>query len=169
MAEPIEGESMRIRDVMTAIAVALIAGGCSISASIGGSLESSAALISSPFKSSASSSGEQDDKKDEDDTQEQAYQRDVRDLTAAQLRRSDDLDTFRKELARVAKKHGISDWEAWRSTWVGIGEGIAATGVSSMQAQATIGRLAANHPDRLQALRQGYDRATVAAGSTTNG
>lgn len=148
------------------IGAAVLAGGCSISASIGGSLEGSSVSISSPFESSASSSGGEGDQGDDKSSQQQAYVRDIRAFTAAQLKRSDNLDTFRKELAKVAKKHGVSDWEARATTWVGIGEGIAASGVASTQAQATIDLLAASHADRAQAMRRGYDSATVAAGNT---
>jgi hypothetical protein len=154
---------MKIQYVTYFVMLSLLVGGCSISASIGGSLEGSSASISSPFESSSGSSGGEDDKDETDD--QQAYLRDIRDFTAAQLKRSDNLDTFRKELSSVAKKHGVSDWEARVSTWVGIGEGIAATGLPSTQAQSTIDLLAGAHADRGSAMRRGYNSAEVASGT----
>lgn len=148
---------------------ALVLSGCSISASIGASLSGSAAFISSPFESSASSSGGGDEKDNDESTQEEAYLRDIRAVTTAQLRRSNDLYTFRREVARVAKKHGISDWEARNATWFGIGEGIAGTGISSVQAQRTIALLGETHRDRVKTMQRGYDRARVATGNASQG
>ncbi len=153
---------MKIGASVLVCTAAFIVSGCSISASIGASLSGSAAFISSPFESSGSSSGDRDDEGSEKKTQEEAYLRDIRAVTTAQLRRSNDLYTFRKEVARVAKKHGISDWEARRTTWFGIGEGIAATDLSSVQAQKTIALLGETHPDRVKTMQRGYDRAFVA-------
>ena len=148
---------------------AFVLSGCSISASIGASLSGSAAFISSPFESSASSSGGRDEKDNDENTQEEAYLRDIRAVTTAQLRRSNDLGTFRKEVARVAKKHGVSDWEARRTTWFGIGEGIAAIGVPSAQAYRTIALLGETHPDRVKTMQRGYDRALVATENAAQG
>lgn len=135
--------------------------GCSISTSIGGSIEGSSQSISSPFESSSASSSPEQKKDDE----QQAWLRDVRDFTAAQMKRSDDLDTYREELAKVAKKHGITDWEARTTTWLGIGEGLAASGLSSTQAQATIDLLAGGNSEHGSVMRRGYNSAQTASGS----
>ncbi|MFP6665605.1 MAG: putative lipoprotein [Deltaproteobacteria bacterium] len=144
----------------------LLVGGCSISASIGSSIDGSSASISSPFESSSGSSGGQEDNDETDDSgAQQSYLRDIRDFTAAQLRRTDNLDTFRKELSLVAKKHGVSDWEVRPTTWLGIGEGIAASGFPATQAQATMDMLAGVHAARGSAMRRGYHSAQVASGT----
>ena len=154
---------MRTLRILGLMVGAFCVGGCSISVSIGASLEGSSASISSPFESSSASSTPA---KPEDKTAEQqAYLRDIRDFTAAQLKRSDNLDEFRKKLSKVAKKHGVSDWEARATTWVGIGEGVEAVGMSTTQAQATIDMLANGHADWASAMRQGYNSAQVAAGA----
>ena len=154
---------MRTMQILGLMIAALSLGGCSISVSIGASLEGSSASISSPFESSSASSTPA---KPEDKTAEQqAYLRDVRDFTAAQLKRSDNLDEFRKKLSKVAKKHGVTDWEARATTWVGIGEGVEAAGMPTTQAQATIDMLADGHSDWASAMRQGYKSAQVAAGA----
>ena len=154
---------MRTLQILGLMVGAFCVGGCSISVSIGASLEGSSASISSPFESSSASSTPA---KPEDKTAEQqAYLRDIRDFTAAQLKRSDNLDEFRKKLSKVAKKHGVSDWEARATTWVGIGEGVEAVGMSTTQAQATIDMLANGHADWASAMRQGYNSAQVAAGA----
>jgi hypothetical protein len=153
---------MRTIQILGLVMASLWIGGCSISVSVGASLEGSSASISSPFESSSASStpAQPEDKTAE----QQAYLRDIRDFTAAQLKRSDDLAEFRKQLSKVAKKHGVTDWEARASTWVGIGEGIETVGMPSTQAQATIDMLANGHADWASAMRRGYDSAQVAAG-----
>lgn len=158
---------MRAMQTLGLLMAAMWVGGCSISVSVGASLEGSSASISSPFESSSASStpAKPEDKTDE----QQAYLRDIRDFTAAQLKRSDDLGEFRKQLSKVAKKHGVTDWEARASTWVGIGEGIETAGMPSTQAQATIDMLANGHNDWASAMRRGYDSAQVAAGAKISG
>ena len=154
---------MRTVQILGLMMASLWVAGCSISVSVGASLEGSSASISSPFESSSASSTPA---KPEDKTAEQqAYLRDIRDFTAAQLKRSDDLDEFRKQLSKVAKKHGVTDWEARASTWVGIGEGIETAGMPTTQAQATIDMLANGHADWASAMRRGYSSAQVAAGA----
>ena len=145
--------------LVTAGALAL--GGCSISTSIGGLLEGSSQSVSSPFESSSASSSPQQQKEDE----QKAWQRDARDYTAAQLKRSDNLDTYRSGIAKLARKHGITDWEARATTWLGIGEGMAASGLSSTQVQATIEMLAAGNADHASVMQRGYNSAQVAAGN----
>ena len=140
----------RSRSVVRALQIAGAAGcalamiGCSISDSISDS-------ISSPFKwssdSSKSSSGDKE-----------SYQGDVRDYTEAYVRSSDDIQGFRKGLATVAEKYGISNWEADTVTYRGIGQGLAKAKVKQAQLEVYKTNLAGGNPENGAAMQKGYEQ-----------
>ena len=103
------------------VALALFPLGCSFSYSS----ESSAKTLSSPCRSSASSSPDEEKK--------EAYRDDVRDFTAAYAARHGDLDGFQSGLGDVARRHGITDWEASDATYAAIGAGLARAHVSDAE------------------------------------
>ncbi len=101
-----------------AIAAALIVGGCSFSDS-SGSLSDS---VSSPFElaSSLSSSGESSDT---------AYLDDVSDHARTIVASGGTVGDITAGLSRVARAHGITNWEAADATYLGFGRGLAKAGV----------------------------------------
>jgi hypothetical protein len=122
--------------------------GCSISASSNAISDS----ISSPFKwSSDSSTSSSDDNKE-------AYLGDVRDYTVAYLRSSSDIEAFRKGLASLAAKHGITNWEADPASYSGIGEGLGKAHVSVTQAQAIKNNLSGGDVVKAAAIQKGYEK-----------
>jgi hypothetical protein len=122
--------------------------GCSISASSNGISDS----ISSPFKwSSDSSKSSSDDKKE-------AYLGDVRDYTVAYLRSSNDIEAFRKGLASLAAKHGITNWEADLASYSGIGEGLGKAQVSVTQAEVFKNNLSGGDTVKAAAIQKGYEK-----------
>jgi len=123
-----------------AAVLALAMAGCSISNSISDS-------VSSPFKwSSDSSKGKKE-----------AYQGDVRDYTEAYVRSSSDIEGFRKGLASLAEKHGISNWEADEATYTGIGEGLAKAQVKETQLEIYKSNLSKGDAVKATAIQKGYD------------
>ncbi len=124
-----------------ALILALAVTGCSISKSVSDS-------VSSPFKWSSSSIG----------GEKEAYQGDVRDYTEAYVRSASDIEGFRKGLASLAEKHGISNWEADESTYIGIGAGLAKAGVKEMQLEVYKTNLSGKDPVKAAAIQKGYDQ-----------
>lgn len=119
--------------------------GCSISTSVSDS-------VSSPFKWSSDSSSHSSEGKEE------AYQGDVRDYTEAYVRSSSDIEAFRKGLASLAAKHGITNWEADQATYIGIGEGLGKARVSSTQFEVYKTNLTQGDAVKGSAIQKGYER-----------
>ena len=124
-----------------AAVLALALTGCSISNSISDS-------ISSPFKWSSRSSDSGGDK--------ESYQGDVRDYTEAYVRSSTDLQGFRKGLSSIARKHGITNWEADRATYTGIGEGLGKARVNQTQLDVYKTNFAGGDAVKAAAIDKGY-------------
>ena len=108
--------TMSMRIIVVALALAPL--GCSFYYSS----ESSGKTLTSPSRSSASSSPSEE-KKD-------AYRDDVRDFTAAYAEREGDVDGFANGLSEVARRHGVTDWEADEATYAAIGAGLQRARVS---------------------------------------
>lgn len=126
------------------IAAALLTtSGCSISTSISDS-------VSSPFKWSSKSSSED---------KEEAYQGDIRDYTEAYLRTSSDIEAFRKGLASLAAKHGITNWEADQATYIGIGEGLGKAKVSNIQLETYMTNLSGGDVVKATAIQKGFEKS----------
>ena len=88
--------------------------GCFRSSTFQASSGSSSDFSSSPFKSSSKSSSPDDD-----------ATRDVRDATEFWSIRGGDVDTLRREVGRIARDYGITDWEHHAATYRAIGRGSA--------------------------------------------
>jgi hypothetical protein len=116
------------------------------------SSESSVKTLTSPSRSSGSSakSAPSEDEKD-------AYRDDVRDFTAAYAADHSDLEVFERGLAEVARRHGITDWEADDATYVGVGAGLKRANVGDRALatyETTIGRAT---PAKMALIRGGYE------------
>jgi hypothetical protein len=110
-----------------------------------GSISASSKSSSSPFVSSSKSS-----------SPEAAYREDVRDYTAANLQSGGTADELRREIAKLAEKHGITDWEHNQSTFRAIGQGLAKAGYRQLQVDAFKKNLA-NTPEQAQWIQDGYN------------
>ena len=125
------------------IVLALMPLGCSFYYSS----ESSMKTLTSPCRSSGSS-------KDED--KKEAYRDDVRDFTAAYASTHRDPQAFERGLGEVARRHGITDWEADDTTYVAVGAGLkraAVSGPDLASYETTIGR---TEPAKVALIRRGY-------------
>lgn len=142
---------------LVCLAAALAVSGCSISASSkslsdssGSSAKSSGASADSSAGSSKSSSGDEEGGE---------YRDQVRDFTASYVTSGGQLSAFQRTLGELAKRHGITDWEGDRTTFVGIGEGLAAAGVEGAALGAFEASLAGSDSIRRQAIEEGYATA----------
>ena len=121
--------------------------GCSISGSLGSLSDS----ISSPFQSiSGSLSSSSGDR-------QAAYESDVRDYTLAYVRSGGDFDEFMAGLGGIASKHGITNWEEDSATYIGIGRGLKAAGVSTVQLEVYKTNLSKGDVEKAAAMQKGYD------------
>jgi hypothetical protein len=119
-----------------------IASGCSISDS---SVSISDSIGSSSDSSASSSRG-----------RDAGYQEDVRDFTAAWVKSGGQVDAFQSEIAGLAKKHGISDWENSKATWVGVGAGLRRGGVAGTPFETYKQNLTGGDSQRMGWLQSGY-------------
>jgi hypothetical protein len=109
------------------------------------SFSASSKIVSSPFISSSKSS-----------SPEAAYREDVRDYTAAHLQSGGTVDELRRQIGKLAEKHGITDWENNESTFRAIGAGLAKAGYRQVQVDAFKNNMATT-PDQAKWMQKGFD------------
>jgi hypothetical protein len=124
--------------------IGVLAAGCSFI----DSSQSISKSIGSSFESSSSSSP---------GSSESAYREDVRDYTYANVRSIDDGPSFLRGLGPIAQKHGVSNWAADSTTWVGIGEGLAKAKVSAVELETAKQQLAGTDVAHKAQIQQGFD------------
>ncbi len=110
-----------------------------------GSISGSSKLLSSPFISSSRSS-----------SPEAAYREDVSDYTAAHLQSAGTPDELRRQIGKLAEKHGITDWEHNQSTFRAVGQGLAKAGYKQVQVDAFKNNLGKT-PEQAEWIQEGYD------------
>lgn len=135
------------------LALALGAG-CSFSYS-SKSISDSIAGSSESISDSSTSSSPADEKPAAEP--EALYREDVRNLTAAFVRQGGDLASFQRGIGAIARRHGVSDWEASPATWTGVGEGLRGADASPQQRDALARELAGDDSVKQQAIARGYD------------
>ena len=137
---------MKHRSLALLASIALFAGavGCSFSHSSKSSSDSS----TSPSKSSKSSSGEETAR----------FHEDVEQYTAAYVQGGGkSAESFFSGLGELARKRGVSDWEAEQGTWESIGRGLGEAGVTDPERTAYAAAWAEGDTDRQRALDRGYE------------
>jgi hypothetical protein len=133
--------------VLAALMFVLASTGC-VTSSISESSDSSSESSKSSSKSSKSSS---DDKKE-------SYIRDIKQYTVAYTRSNGDIKGFPKGLSTISEKHGVTDWEAYSATYLGIGEGFAKASVTQQQLDVYSSYLAAGDQLKVSAIKQGFSQ-----------
>lgn len=98
--------------------------------------------------SSSSSGGEES-------SASQHYKSDVGLLTILHLRGSSSPEGFKRDLSDVAARHGVSDWESNRTTFLGVGQGLKRAGVSQSEFKDFLSQVAS--PDAARLVQKGYD------------
>jgi hypothetical protein len=145
LAASARSTSMKHRSLALLVSIALLAGvGCSFSHSSKSSSDSS----TSPSKSSKSSSGEETAR----------FHEDVEQYTAAYVQGGGkSAESFFSGLGELARKRGVSDWEAEQGTWESIGRGLGQAGVTDPERTAYAAAWAEGDTDRQRALDRGYE------------
>jgi hypothetical protein len=141
--------SVGIALAMTWLAI----GGCSFSDS-SKSISDSISGSSKSFSDSSTSSSPSDDASS--GKAETSYRDDVRGFTAAYVRDGGDFTSFQRGLAAIARRHGISDWEASATTWTGVGAGLRSAGASADQRAALTDELAGDDAAKRRDIERGY-------------
>jgi hypothetical protein len=118
--------------------------GCSISDSVSSSFESSSASLAS---SSGSSSREREN-----------YRNEVRDYTSAYVKSGGQFDNFTRGLDSVAARHEVTNWEADQDTYVGIGAGLKAAGVTTEQFKVWQANLSNGDATKAASMEKGYGK-----------
>jgi hypothetical protein len=101
--------------------------GCSISYSLEKSSDSVSASLDSITSISTSSSGGGEEKVNETGT---VYEEDVAAVTVLYVSREKTTDDYQRQVTKIAKNHGISDWEQEETTFLGMGKGLRRAGVA---------------------------------------
>lgn len=115
------------------------------------SISTSPSDIASSFSdSSTSSSGDR----------HSGYQAEVRDYTDAYVRSSADVSGFWSGLAKIASRRGVGNWEAEKSTWTGIGQGLRKARVTPEQLQVYKTNFAEGDADKASGIQRGYDQGS---------
>jgi hypothetical protein len=131
--------------VVALLAVALSAAvGCSFSASS----KSISKSISSPSRSISESSK----------SNAARYRDEVADYARGFVTGGGgDVSSFRRGLAGVAEKRGISDWESNSDTWKSLGVGLGRTEISDAAFAGFVGSWARGDSTRSDLMRQGFE------------
>lgn len=130
-----------MKHVAIVVLLALLPLGCSFSYS-----------SESSWKSSKSSSGSSSGGED----RRQAYREDVRDFTATYAAETRDVAGFENGLGAVARRHGITDWEADDATFTAIGAGLKRADVGTAGLARWESTVARDEPAKVALLRRGY-------------
>lgn len=135
---------------MLVAALALLPLGCSFYYSS----ESSVKTLTSPSRSSASSSPDDDG---DDEQEKKAYRDDVRDFTVAYATEHDGVEGFADGLADVARRHGITDWEANAATFTAVGSGLKRAEARPADVARYERAVGGNDPAKAELIRRGYE------------
>jgi len=136
---------LEVLHVLGAVTLIFSLLGCTLSTSISDS-------VSSPFKWSSDSSSRSSDERKE------SYQHDIRTYTEVHARSNDDVAGLTRGLASISEKHGITNWEADTSTYIGIGEGLAKAKVPQIKVDAYKTTLSQGDSVKTAAIQKGFEQ-----------
>jgi len=134
--------------VAIAIASALAGFGCSFS-------DSSRSISDSVNHSSDSSGRSSDSSSSSSKDQKSSFADDLVEYTQAYVKAGGGAEGFLDGVGDLARKRGVSDWEADDATWVSIGRGLGMTKLSDSDLVAYENVWAAGDPERVAALQRG--------------
>jgi hypothetical protein len=118
--------------------------GCSL---LSASSESASIVVSSPSRSSSISLA----------TDAVRYEWEVSDYTEVFAVGGGDDASFRRGIAELAVRRGISDWEADPDTWLNIGRGLGRAGISEASFMGYVDRWAGNDELRRNLMQKGFE------------
>lgn len=116
-----------ILSLVLVLGAAMLQSGCSISYSLEKSSDSVSASLDSLTSISTSSSGGEEEKVFETAT---VYEEDIAAVTVLYASREKNNEEYQRQITRIAKNHGIADWEQETATFKGMGMGLRRGGVA---------------------------------------
>ncbi len=122
---------------------------CSFSYSSKSISDSIASSSKSVSDSSSSSSPE---------SKESKYQKDVESYTQAFVVSGGSDTAFMSGIGDLAKKRGITNWEADDNTWIGIGRGLGRTKIDSTQLGVYESNWSGGDPNKIKLIQKGFDQ-----------
>ena len=131
---------------------ALAATAALASASLACSFSYSSGSISDSVESSSDSSSSSSP-----ESNASKYRKDVESYTQAFVVSGGSEGAFMSGIADLAKKRGITDWEANDNTWRGIGRGLGRTKIDSVQLGVYETNWAGGDPEKVKLIRKGFD------------
>lgn len=90
------------------------------------------------------------------ESEQESYERDVRETTAAVVLGGGGTDEIMRRLGPVAAEHGVTDWEGDPVTYRAIGKGLAQGGVSVDDFDQLSQQISGGSEVRQQLLLEGY-------------
>ncbi len=129
----------------------LLKSGGSISDAMGSISQSVTSISKSMGSVSESSSGGKDQAARDD------YRREVRNFTAIFVQSEATPEDFLQDLGRIADRHGVTDWERDRLTYVAVGAGLRQAGIDADRIRAFEASLTDADPRAVRYVREGYD------------
>ncbi len=82
---------------------------------------------------------------------------DVEEATSSFVQTEGDLAAFRRELGRIGREHGVSDWETHEPTWWAIGRGLRRAGLEGERLERMKAVLADARPRYMKWIQRGYE------------
>lgn len=119
--------------------------GCFKSLTLEASSESSSNSLSSPFESSSESSSPDDE-----------VARDVRDATELWALGGGDIESLRRDVGRIAREYGVSDWESDAATFRAIGHGLRRSRLTGDTLESVKVALTGDRPEASTWIETGY-------------
>ncbi len=86
--------------------------------------------------------------------EQKAYKAEIRYLTAYVLKESIPPEDYLREMGRIARQYGIYHWQTNPNTYIGIGEGLKLSNISSKQFQELLSAI--KHEELKNYLMIGY-------------
>ncbi|MBP7283389.1 MAG: putative lipoprotein [Leptospiraceae bacterium] len=83
------------------------------------------------------------------------YRMDIRDLTAIYYKTGFDKE-FHSDLAQIAQKNGILNWESDSLTYIGIGEGLKKANVNEYEFKTFLKEIEPSRTELRKSLSEGY-------------
>ncbi|HTY19842.1 MAG TPA: putative lipoprotein [Myxococcota bacterium] len=133
-----------------------VAAACLALASFGCSFSDSSKSISDSVNHSSDSSGKSSDSSSSSSKDKQsAFADDVVQYTQAYVQAGGSAQSFFDGVGDLARKRGVSDWEAADATWISIGRGLGMTHLSDAELVAYEKAWAAGNSERMAAIQRG--------------
>lgn len=94
-----------------------------------------------------------------DETAQTGYRDDVRVASRTFAAAGGDTAAFVRQIGLIAERHGITDWEADRATWVALGEGFRQAGLGREEVDGLLLQLGYLQSPERGYVQEGYQAA----------